>query len=98
MEADELWESRPSPSTPVIVIAMIFSVIVGIVWSLGLLVAAWDACGGDFGGYGAGANQKLDAACQNRRSRGAFTPLLAAPIVMITALCLVRWNWRRRHA
>lgn len=95
--ADWLRENRPLPSKAIIVVSMIFGVIVGIAWSFGLLFAAWSACGGDFGGYGAAANAKLDEACQSRHSSTAWMPVVFVPLSTVVLLCVRRWYWRRSN-
>lgn len=87
-----------SPSTAVIVVVMILAVVVGVVWSAGLLVAAWNACGGDFGGYGAGANTNLDAACQTRHSGTAWMPAVLVPTASAVGLVIWRRIDRRQTA
>jgi hypothetical protein len=92
-EAEPSDTSASLPTT-VVVVVMILSVIVGVVWSLGLLIAAWGACGGDFGGYGAGANLNLDGACQSRHSSTAWMPAVLVPIA--SAVGLFIWRQVRR--
>jgi len=85
----------PLPTTKTIVISLIFSVIVGIAWAFGLLVAAWMACGGDFGGLGAGANQNLDSDCQARHSSTAWRSVVFVPIAIALLLMSLRARWNR---
>jgi hypothetical protein len=74
---------------------MVFAVIVGAAWTIGIFVKAWADCGGDFGGYGAGANSKLDAVCEEAHSRGAYAPAFVVPLVTAGVLAIVR-SWLRR--